>query len=86
MCTVSKLVKGPNIGHNFFLFLFQLLLCVVCIVIVMATELRTYVSRFVQLKYVLFLTFLVSFVWNWFYLYTVSSVIIMAFWLRTSQL
>ncbi|XP_066411386.1 chloride channel CLIC-like protein 1 isoform X3 [Molothrus aeneus] len=52
--------------------LFWLLLCAVCIVIVMATELRTYVSRFVQLKYVLFLTFLVSFVWNWFYLYTLA--------------
>ncbi|NWY33179.1 CLCC1 protein, partial [Pheucticus melanocephalus] len=52
--------------------LFWLLLCVACIVIVMATELRTYVSRFVQLKYVLFLTFLVSFVWNWFYLYTLA--------------
>uniref|UniRef100_A0A8C9NB16 Chloride channel CLIC-like protein 1 n=1 Tax=Serinus canaria TaxID=9135 RepID=A0A8C9NB16_SERCA len=52
--------------------LLWLLLCVVCIVIVMATELRTYVSRFVQLKYVLFLTFLVSFVWNWFYLYRLA--------------
>ncbi|XP_030135201.4 chloride channel CLIC-like protein 1 isoform X2 [Taeniopygia guttata] len=58
---------GINLYH-----LVWVLLCLVCIVIVMATELWTCVFRFVQLKHVLFLTFLVSFVWNWFYLYTLA--------------
>ncbi|XP_052522947.1 chloride channel CLIC-like protein 1 isoform X1 [Tympanuchus pallidicinctus] len=48
---------------------FMILLCLVCVVIVIATELWTRIHWFVQLKRVLLISFLISFAWNWLYLY-----------------
>ncbi|NXP18160.1 CLCC1 protein, partial [Scytalopus superciliaris] len=55
-----------------FSFLFQLLLCLVCIVTVIATELWTRILWFVQLKRVLLISFFISFAWNWLYLYKLA--------------
>ncbi|XP_030310746.1 chloride channel CLIC-like protein 1 [Calypte anna] len=52
--------------------LFMILLCLVCIVTVIATELWTHIHWFVQLKRVLLISFLISFAWNWLYLYKVA--------------
>ncbi|KFO85883.1 Chloride channel CLIC-like 1, partial [Buceros rhinoceros silvestris] len=52
--------------------MFLLLLCLVCIVIVIATELWTRIHWFVQLKRVLLISFLISFAWNWLYLYKLA--------------
>ncbi|KFV51242.1 Chloride channel CLIC-like 1, partial [Tyto alba] len=52
--------------------MFLILLCLVCIVIVIATELWTHIHRFVQLKRVLIISFLISFAWNWLYLYKLA--------------
>ncbi|XP_065531342.1 chloride channel CLIC-like protein 1 isoform X2 [Lathamus discolor] len=49
--------------------MFLILLCLVCIVTVIATELWTRIHWFVQLKRVLLISFLISFAWNWLYLY-----------------
>ncbi|NXN11998.1 CLCC1 protein, partial [Indicator maculatus] len=49
--------------------MFLLLLCLVCGVVVIATELWTRIHWFVQLKRLLLISFLISFVWNWLYLY-----------------
>ncbi|NXT01783.1 CLCC1 protein, partial [Jacana jacana] len=51
---------------------FMILLCLVCIVIVIATELWTHIHWFVQLKRVLLISFLISFAWNWLYLYKLA--------------
>lgn len=86
MCTFSKLGKFQMWVVIFSSFLFQLLLCLLCIVIIIATELWTRILWFVQLKRILLINFFISFAWNWLYLYKVSSVILMSFWLRTLQL
>ncbi|XP_050757316.1 chloride channel CLIC-like protein 1 [Gymnogyps californianus] len=52
--------------------MFLILLCLVCIVIVIATELWTRIHWFVQLKRVLLISFLISFAWNWLYLYKLA--------------
>ncbi|KAM6305687.1 chloride channel CLIC-like protein 1, partial [Aegotheles albertisi] len=52
--------------------MFLILLCLVCIVIVIATELWTHIHWFVQLKRVLLISFLISFAWNWLYLYKLA--------------
>ncbi|NWX51852.1 CLCC1 protein, partial [Steatornis caripensis] len=52
--------------------MFLMLLCLVCIVTVIATELWTRIHWFVQLKRVLLVSFLISFAWNWLYLYKVA--------------
>ncbi|XP_074954400.1 chloride channel CLIC-like protein 1 isoform X1 [Phalacrocorax aristotelis] len=52
--------------------MFLILLCLVCIVIVIATELWTSIHWFVQLKRVLLVSFLISFAWNWLYLYKLA--------------
>ncbi|XP_051481430.1 chloride channel CLIC-like protein 1 isoform X1 [Apus apus] len=52
--------------------LFMILLCLVCIVVVIATELWTHIHWFVQLKRVLLISFLISFAWNWLYLYKLA--------------
>ncbi|XP_074732813.1 chloride channel CLIC-like protein 1 isoform X1 [Strix uralensis] len=52
--------------------MFLMLLCLVCIVIVIATELWTRIHSFVQLKRVLLISFLISFAWNWLYLYKLA--------------
>ncbi|XP_075012598.1 chloride channel CLIC-like protein 1 isoform X3 [Calonectris borealis] len=49
-----------------------ILLCLVCVVIVIATELWTHIHWFVQLKRVLLISFLISFAWNWLYLYKLA--------------
>ncbi|NXT87086.1 CLCC1 protein, partial [Anhinga rufa] len=49
-----------------------ILLCLACIVIVIATELWTRIHWFVQLKRVLLVSFLISFAWNWLYLYKLA--------------
>ncbi|OXB84165.1 UNVERIFIED_CONTAM: hypothetical protein H355_007048 [Colinus virginianus] len=48
---------------------FMILLCLVCVVIIIATELWTRIHWFVQLKRILLISFLISFAWNWLYLY-----------------
>ncbi|NWH61534.1 CLCC1 protein, partial [Geococcyx californianus] len=52
--------------------MFLILLCLACVVTVIATELWTRIHWFVQLKRVLLISFLISFAWNWLYLYKVS--------------
>ncbi|XP_075012595.1 chloride channel CLIC-like protein 1 isoform X1 [Calonectris borealis] len=52
--------------------MFLILLCLVCVVIVIATELWTHIHWFVQLKRVLLISFLISFAWNWLYLYKLA--------------
>ncbi|KFP16201.1 Chloride channel CLIC-like 1, partial [Egretta garzetta] len=51
---------------------FLILLCLVCIVTVIATELWTRIHWLVQLKRVLLISFLISFAWNWLYLYKLA--------------
>ncbi|XP_028919174.1 chloride channel CLIC-like protein 1 [Ornithorhynchus anatinus] len=51
---------------------FMVLLCLVCVVIIIATELWTHVRWYTQLKRILFISFLISFGWNWMYLYKVA--------------
>uniref|UniRef100_A0ABI7ZK46 Chloride channel CLIC-like protein 1 n=1 Tax=Felis catus TaxID=9685 RepID=A0ABI7ZK46_FELCA len=48
------------------------LLCLLCIVALVATELWTYVHWYTQLRRVLFISFLVSLGWNWMYLYKLA--------------
>ncbi|XP_054837814.1 chloride channel CLIC-like protein 1 isoform X2 [Eublepharis macularius] len=52
--------------------IFMVLLCLVCITIIIATELWTRIGWLTQLKRVLFISFLISFGWNWMYLYKVA--------------
>ncbi|KAM4659363.1 LOW QUALITY PROTEIN: chloride channel CLIC-like protein 1 [Amazona ochrocephala] len=52
--------------------MFLILLCLVCIVTVIATELWTRIHWFVQLKRVLLISFLISFAWNWLFLYKLA--------------
>ncbi|XP_050162653.1 chloride channel CLIC-like protein 1 [Myiozetetes cayanensis] len=52
--------------------LFLLLLCLACIVTVIATELWTRILLFVQLKRLLLISFFISFAWNWLYLYKLA--------------
>ncbi|XP_053928604.1 chloride channel CLIC-like protein 1 [Cuculus canorus] len=52
--------------------MFLILLCLACVVTLIATELWTRIHWFVQLKRVLLISFLISFAWNWLYLYKVS--------------
>ncbi|XP_074044425.1 chloride channel CLIC-like protein 1 [Macrotis lagotis] len=51
---------------------FMVLLCLLCIVMLIATELWTYIRWYTQLKRILFISFLVSFAWNWVYLYKLA--------------
>ncbi|NXI64344.1 CLCC1 protein, partial [Anseranas semipalmata] len=52
--------------------LLMILLCLVCIVIIIATELWTRIHWFVQLRRILLISFLISFAWNWLYLYKLA--------------
>ncbi|KFZ55331.1 Chloride channel CLIC-like 1, partial [Antrostomus carolinensis] len=52
--------------------MFLILLCLVCVVIIIATELWTRIHWLVQLKRVLLISFLISFAWNWLYLYKLA--------------
>ncbi|XP_015283764.1 PREDICTED: chloride channel CLIC-like protein 1 isoform X1 [Gekko japonicus] len=52
--------------------IFMVLLCLVCITMIVATELWTRIGWLTQLKRVLFISFLISFGWNWMYLYKVA--------------
>ncbi|XP_060088308.1 chloride channel CLIC-like protein 1 isoform X2 [Heteronotia binoei] len=52
--------------------IFMVLLCLVCITVIVATELWTRIGWLTQLKRVLFISFLISFGWNWMYLYKVA--------------
>ncbi|XP_055995008.1 chloride channel CLIC-like protein 1 [Sorex fumeus] len=52
--------------------LFMVLLCLLCIVVLVATELWTYIHWYTQLKRVFFISFLFSVVWNWIYLYKLA--------------
>ncbi|XP_044288218.1 chloride channel CLIC-like protein 1 isoform X2 [Varanus komodoensis] len=51
---------------------FMVLLCLACITILVATELWTRIGWFTQLKRIMFITFLISFGWNWMYLYKIA--------------
>ncbi|XP_073906960.1 chloride channel CLIC-like protein 1 isoform X4 [Castor canadensis] len=50
----------------------MVLLCLLCIVALVATELWTYVRWYTQLRRVFFISFVLSFGWNWIYLYKLS--------------
>ncbi|XP_030062923.1 chloride channel CLIC-like protein 1 [Microcaecilia unicolor] len=52
--------------------LFMVLLCLLCIVSLIATELWTCISWFTQLKRLLVISIILSFGWNWMYLYKVA--------------
>ncbi|NWW92918.1 CLCC1 protein, partial [Rhynochetos jubatus] len=52
--------------------MFLIFLCLMCIVIVIATELWTRIHSLVQLRRLLLLSFFISFAWNWFYLYKLA--------------
>ncbi|XP_006919646.1 chloride channel CLIC-like protein 1 [Pteropus alecto] len=51
---------------------FMVLLCLLCIVVLVATELWTYVRWYTQLRRVLFISFIFSLGWNWMYLYKLA--------------
>ncbi|XP_036906324.1 chloride channel CLIC-like protein 1 [Sturnira hondurensis] len=51
---------------------FMVLLCLLCIVLLVATELWTYVRWYIQLKHFIVVSFLISLAWNWIYLYKVA--------------
>ncbi|XP_052035383.1 chloride channel CLIC-like protein 1 [Apodemus sylvaticus] len=51
---------------------FMVLLCLLCIVTLVATELWTYVRWYTQLKRIFIISFLLSLGWNWIYLYKVA--------------
>ncbi|KAL1772356.1 hypothetical protein HispidOSU_015994 [Sigmodon hispidus] len=51
---------------------FMVLLCLLCIVMLVATELWTYVRWYTQLRRVFIISFLFSLGWNWIYLYKVA--------------
>ena len=51
----------------------QVFLCVLVIAAVICTQLWAVVSWFVQFKRMFAVCFLVSIVWNWFYLYKVTA-------------
>ncbi|XP_048671047.1 chloride channel CLIC-like protein 1 isoform X4 [Marmota marmota marmota] len=53
---------------------FMVLLCLLCIVVLVATELWTRVRWYTQLKRVFFISFLLSLGWNWMYLYKALAV------------
>ncbi|XP_019386109.1 PREDICTED: chloride channel CLIC-like protein 1 [Crocodylus porosus] len=53
--------------------IFMGLLCLACIVVIIATELWTRISWFTQIKRMFLICFLISFGWNWVYLYKVSK-------------
>lgn len=50
----------------------QILLCITCIVSIIATELWSRIGWFTQLKRLCIISFMVSVAWNWMYLYKVS--------------
>ncbi|XP_054568217.1 chloride channel CLIC-like protein 1 [Eptesicus fuscus] len=51
---------------------FMVLLCLLCVVMLVATQLWTYVRWYTQLRRVLLISFLISMGWNWMYLYKVA--------------
>nr|XP_060630567.1 chloride channel CLIC-like protein 1 isoform X1 [Anolis sagrei ordinatus] len=51
---------------------FMVLLCLACISVIVATELWTHIGWFTQLKRIMFISFLISFGWNWMYLYKIA--------------
>ncbi|XP_040264376.1 chloride channel CLIC-like protein 1 isoform X1 [Bufo bufo] len=58
---------GIDIGTTF-----KIVLCITCIVSVVATELWTRIGWFTQIKRLCILSFIVSVGWNWMYLYKVA--------------
>nr|XP_005542581.1 PREDICTED: chloride channel CLIC-like protein 1 isoform X5 [Macaca fascicularis] len=50
----------------------MVLLCLLCVVVLVATELWTYVRWYTQLRRVLIISFLFSLGWNWMYLYKLA--------------
>lgn len=50
----------------------MVLLCLLCIVMLVATELWTYIRWYTQLRRILFISFLFSLGWNWMYLYKLA--------------
>ncbi|KAJ6658401.1 hypothetical protein lerEdw1_020105 [Lerista edwardsae] len=51
---------------------FMVALCLLCIAVIIATELWTRIGWCTQLKRLLFISFLISFGWNWMYLYKLA--------------
>lgn len=54
-----------------FFFLIQVSVIVLIIVVIICTEMWSLMSWFVQFKRMLAICFIISLVWNWFYLYKV---------------
>uniref|UniRef100_A0A8C5QGI4 Chloride channel CLIC-like protein 1 n=1 Tax=Leptobrachium leishanense TaxID=445787 RepID=A0A8C5QGI4_9ANUR len=52
--------------------LFMILLCLLCIVSVIATEIWTHIRWYTQVKRLCILCIIISFGWNWLYLYKVA--------------
>ncbi|XP_004699602.2 chloride channel CLIC-like protein 1 [Echinops telfairi] len=52
--------------------MFMVLLCLLCLMMLVATELWTYVRWYTQLRRVFIISFLVSLAWNWMYLYKLA--------------
>ncbi|XP_012585553.1 PREDICTED: chloride channel CLIC-like protein 1 isoform X2 [Condylura cristata] len=51
---------------------FMVLLCLLCVVMLVATELWTYIRWYTQLRRILFISFFFSLGWNWIYLYKLA--------------
>ncbi|KAG9483328.1 chloride channel CLIC-like protein 1 isoform X2 [Eleutherodactylus coqui] len=51
---------------------FKILLCIACIVSILATELWSRIGWFTQLKRLCIVSFIISVAWNWMYLYKVA--------------
>ncbi|XP_034293299.1 chloride channel CLIC-like protein 1 isoform X2 [Pantherophis guttatus] len=51
---------------------FMVLLCLASILVIIATELWTHVSWLTQMKRLMIISFLISFGWNWMYLYKMA--------------
>ncbi|XP_063282195.1 chloride channel CLIC-like protein 1 isoform X1 [Pelobates fuscus] len=52
--------------------LFMILLCLLCVVSMIATELWTHIGWYTQIKRICILSIIISFGWNWLYLYKVA--------------
>ncbi|XP_071985108.1 chloride channel CLIC-like protein 1 [Engystomops pustulosus] len=50
----------------------KILVCILCVVSIMATEFWSRIGWFTQLKRLIIISFMVSLVWNWLYLYKVA--------------
>ncbi|XP_063284138.1 chloride channel CLIC-like protein 1 [Pelobates fuscus] len=52
--------------------LFMILLCLLCVVLMIATEIWTHIGWYTQIKRIIILSIIISFGWNWLYLHKVA--------------